>query len=128
MNILKKENWWIWLILMFLAQGASTIVLGALLDVYKRDAWYTKWQYWVMGILFFLFPFLIMIAIFMTQILVLTAAKLNVPGKEIYLSPYIWILCLIVPIIGWIMIPVMYIYLQIWSVIKLSEGEGEQYI
>ena len=35
---------------------------------------------------------------------------------------------MIIPIIGWIMIPVMYLYLEISVIIKLAEGEGEQYI
>ena len=87
MKILNRENWWVWLLLLLFTQGSSVLVLGALLDVYNRDAWYTKWQYWVLGLLCLVFPFAIMIAVFMTQILVLTAARLNVSGKEIYLSP-----------------------------------------
>ena len=128
MKILKQENWWIWLILLLFSQGVSTLVLGALLDVYNKDAWYTKWQYWVLGFVCFIFPFFIMLTIFMVQIMALTAAKLNVPGKELYLSPYVWILCLIIPIIGWIMIPIMFIYLEIWIIVMLHQGEAEQYI
>ena len=37
-----------------------------------------------------------------------TAKKLNVPGDEIYMTPYSWILCIIIPIIGWILLLVMY--------------------
>ena len=43
MKILKKENWWIWLLLLLFSQGSSTFVLGALLDVYDKKEWYTKW-------------------------------------------------------------------------------------
>ena len=112
----------------FFSSGSSTLVLGALLDVYNRDAWYAKWQYWVMGLLFFIFPFFIMLVIFNIQIIALTAAKLDVSGKEIYLSPYIWILCVIIPVFGWIFVLVMYLYLQIFTIIKLYQGEGEKYI
>lgn len=30
MKILKRENWWIWLLLTLFSQGSSTLVLGAL--------------------------------------------------------------------------------------------------
>ena len=44
MKILKRENWWIWLLLMLFSSGSSNIVLGALLDVYDKNAWYAnKW-------------------------------------------------------------------------------------
>ena len=69
MKILKRENSWVWLLLFLFSSGSSTLVLGALLDVYNRDAWYAKWQYWVMGLLFFIFPFFIMFVIFNIQII-----------------------------------------------------------
>ena len=77
MKLLKKENWWIWLLLLLFSFGTSTLVLGALLDVFKKDSWYTKWYYWVIGLLCLLLPFLTMIIIFNIQILCLTAAKLD---------------------------------------------------
>lgn len=128
MSILKKENWWIWLILYLVSSGVSMFVLGALLGVFKKDAWYANWRYWLIGFLALFLPFYIMLMVFMVQILTLTAAKLNVSGSEIYLSPYIWIMCLIVPIIGWMMIPIMLIYLQIMILVALYNGEAEQYI
>lgn len=128
MKILKQENWWVWLILLIFSQGSSTFVLGALLDVYDKNAWYAKWYYWVIGLVCFIFPAIIMTYIFMIQILCETAGKLNVPGKEIYLTPYTWILCLIVPIIGWILLVVMLLYLQIWLLVMLYRGEGNKYI
>lgn len=63
-------------------------------------------------------------AIFQIQILALVNAKLKTPGSEIYLSPYIWILCLIIPIIGWIMFIVMFLYLQIWYLVMLYRGRA----
>lgn len=128
MNLLKKENWWIWLLLLLFSNGTSPLVLGALLDVYNKDAWYKKWYYWVTGILFLFLPFIIMIYVFYLQILTLSAAKLEVKGKEIYLSPYIWILAVIVPILGWIYITIMTIYLNIAVLAKLKQGKGEKYI
>jgi hypothetical protein len=128
MKILKKENWWIWLLLMIFSSSSSMIVLGALLDVYEKDAWYTKWYYWIFGLVCFGFPAAIMASVFSLTITCKTAAKLEVPGSEIYLSPYIWILCLIVPIIGWIMFIVMALYISIWPLVMLYNGKGEKYI
>lgn len=128
MKILKQENWWIWLLLFLFSGGTSTIVLGALLDVYNKEAWYAKWYYWVLGFVCFIFPFYIMMIVFMLTISTKVAAKLNVPGSEIYLSPYVWILCLIIPFIGWALLVVMYLYITIWTIVMLYRGNGEQYI
>lgn len=127
MKILKKENWWIWLLLLLFSEGSSTLVLGALLDNYNKNAWYTKWYYWIIGLIF-IFPFFIMVTVLNIQILSLTAAKLNVSGKELYLSPYIWLILLIIPILGWALFVVLYLYLEIDILIKLKNGEGEKYI
>ena len=127
MKILKQENWWVWLLLLIFSSGASTLVLGALLDVFDKNAWYTKWYYWVIALICFIFPAFIMLYIFLIQILCLTACKLKVPGKEIYLTPYTWILCLIIPIIGWILLLVMLLYLQIWTIVMLYRGAGEDF-
>lgn len=127
MNLLKRENWWIWLLLLLFSSGCNTVALGALLDVYNSKAWYTKWYYWVIGALLII-PISIMIIVFNIQITSLTAAKLKVSGKELYLSPYIWIILLIVPILGWILFVVLYLYLHIDILIKLYNGAGEKYI
>lgn len=127
MKILKKENWWIWLLLTLFSSGSSTLVLGALLDVYRKNAWYRKWYYWVLGIPF-IFPLLIMVSIFYLEIMCKTAAKLEVSGKEIYLSPYTWIICVIIPIIGWIVAIIMSIYIQVDIIYRLYIGNGEKYI
>ncbi|MDD2435417.1 MAG: hypothetical protein PHO63_04100 [Bacilli bacterium] len=150
MKILKRENWWIWLILLLLSQTTSILVLGALLGVYDKKAWYAKGKNWYWALVSVLILFLIMletmettfvlifsasimvpylmVLVFYFQILCLTAAKLEVPGKEIYLSPYIWLLCLIIPILGWVMFMVMFLYLIIWMIVMLRRGSGEQYI
>lgn len=166
MKILKQENWWVWLILFLCSSGTSYLVLGALLDVYQKDAWYARWTSkmpkWLLIALPFLFflmltslviisatcgetlegialllagicSFAIMfvwicVAIFYIQILCQTSAKLEVPGHEFYLSPYIWILCLIIPFVGWVFLPVMLIYLNIANIIMLYRGKGEKFL
>lgn len=128
MNILKKENWWIWLIIMLFSGGVGVIVLAALLDCYEKDAWYAKPKNWVIATICFLFPVFIMFGVFMIQMLCQVSAKLKVPGSELYLSPYVWLIFLIVPILGWVFFYVTMIYLNIWYVVMLYKGEGENYI
>jgi len=128
MKLLKKENWWLWLLLTLFSGGSSVIVLGALLDCYDDKAWYANYKYWLIGFICFIFPVTIMISVFQIQMLCLTAAKLDIPGKEVYLSPYIWLLCIIIPIIGWILLIVMLLYLEIWTIVSLYKGNAEKYI
>lgn len=54
--------------------------------------------------------------------------KLKTPGRELYLSPYIWLSLIIVPIFGWILFVVLLVYLSIWPIIMLKNGNGEKYI
>lgn len=128
MEIIKKENWWIWVLLLLFSNGTSNIVLGALLNVYDKKAWYAKPKNWIIGFLCFVFPFFIMIGVFEIQIMCQVNAKLNTPGSEIYLSPYIWLSLIIVPIIGWILLIVLILYLSIWPIVMLKRGNGEEYI
>ena len=122
MNLLKKENWWIWLLLFIFGGSASVIVLGALLDVFDKKAWYTKWYVWVLSILFIS----ITVSIFYIEITSKTAAKLKVKGSEYYLSPYIWIILLIIPIVGWIVFVALLLYLHIAIIVNLYKGIGEE--
>lgn len=69
----------------------------------------------------------IVLTIFIIQITAQTAAVLRVPGKDLYLSPYIWILFIIIPVIGWIMFIVMILYINIWPTVMLYRGEGEKH-
>ena len=152
MKILKRENWWFWLLLQIVSNGSSLFVLGALLDIYDKKAWYAKWKNWFIPFVIWLvicmimiisgkvhinissiistilMPTMIMYFILDVQVMSQVAAKLNVPGKELYLSSYIWLICLIIPIIGWIMLIVMLIYLEVWPLVMLYRGEGEKYI
>ena len=124
MKILKRENWWIWLLLSLFGGSPSVIVLGALLDVYDKKAWYTKWYIWVLGIL----VFNIVTSVFCIQITSKTAAKLDVKGHEYYLSPYVWIMLLIIPVVGWIAFVALLLYLNIAILVNLYKGHGEKYI
>lgn len=69
-----------------------------------------------------------MYIIFNIEILCKTCAKLNVPGKEYYLSPYLWIIAIIVPFIGWIAMIGALVYLEIYTLVALYQGNGEKYI
>lgn len=80
----------------------------------------------ILGLGYFLLN--VLLIIFYIQIICQVNAKLKTPGSEIYLSPYIWIICMIVPIIGWIMLIVMGLYLSFWYLVMLYRGEGEKYI
>lgn len=128
MNLLKKKNWFIWLLLTFISGGSGTIALAVLLDCIEEDAWYMNWKYWLIGVLLFMFPAAIMTSVFSIQMTCLVAGKLDVPGKELYLGPYIWLIMLIVPIIGWIGFILFLLYLQIAILYYLYKGEGEKYI
>ncbi|MFA5602180.1 MAG: hypothetical protein WDA21_00365 [Bacilli bacterium] len=128
MDVLKKENWWIWLLLYVFAGSVPTYVLGALLGVYKKDAWYAKWQNWLIGFLFFIFPVIIMFTVFSIQITIEVAKKLKVPNEGLYANPTIWILGFIIPIIGWLGLGILSIYIIIYILINLYNGKGEKYI
>lgn len=128
MNLLRKENWLVCLILSLLSQGLFAIVLGYFMNLFDKNAWYAKWQYWVFGALCLIFPVFIMLYVFLVQISCSVASKLDVPGKEVYNNPYTWIICLIVPVIGWVFLIVMLIYITIWPNVMIKKGNGEAFL
>ena len=128
MSLLKQKYWYISLILTLCVGDVYSVILAYMLGLFDKDAWYTKWYYWFLGVICLVFPVFIMFAIFEMQMLVKVCEKLKVPGSEIYGSVYTWILCLIVPIIGWILLLLMYIYLNVWKIVMLYKGEGEKNI
>ncbi len=128
MSLLKKQFWWFWLLLNIITGSISTLFLGKLLKVYEKNAWYTKWYYWVLGFLFGIFPAIIMFLVFIIQITVKVCIKLEVPGSDLYALPYPWIISIIVPIIGWALFVIMLVYTNLWYAIKLLQGKGEKYI
>lgn len=125
MRLLQKEKWWIWLISMIASSYVCIFLLGNVMEIYRKDAWYTKWQYWLVAFLCCVFPFVIMLEIFFIQSLAMVASRLSLPGREYYLSPYLWILCVIIPIFGWIAMFIGVFYLMIGIIIQLHHGKGE---
>lgn len=128
MNFLKKKNWWQYLLANVITQGLFVVVIAYYLNIYKEDKWYRSLTCWILGGMCLFIPALVMLLVFLIQITCETAAKLNVPGKEIYNTPYSWILCVIIPVVGWSLFIVMYIYISVWPAVMLAKGEGEKYI
>lgn len=120
MKTVKKENAVIYLILNILTFGLYTFYIAYKLDLYDKDAWYSRWYYWVLGFMFGIIPGLVMLLVFSIKMGCLVSEKLNVPGKEIYSFPYPWIVCLIVPILGWTLFVILYVYVHIWYVFTLK--------
>lgn len=128
MDLLRKENWWIWLIIYLFGQGVGVFLLAYFLKIFDKNKWYAKWQNWLIAGLCCIFPIFIMLAVFTIQLRIETAKKLDVPGSEIYGSVYTWILCLVIPIFGWIAISIMSVYVDIATIIALYRGNGEKYL
>lgn len=128
MNLLKKKNWFICLLLNFLTFGVFNLVLASFLNLYSKDTWYKKWQYWVFGGLCLIFPIFILLFVFIIQMICGVADALNVPGSDLYNCPYTWIICIIVPVVGWSLLLVMLIYIMVWPIVMLYQGEGEKYL
>ena len=128
MSLLKRQYWWVWLLLGLVTFNLSVFALGSLLKVYEKDAWYRKWYYWVLGIFCGIIPALVMFLIFSIQITIEVCRKLEVPGYEVYGLPYVWIVCVIIPVVGWVLFIVLFIYTHLWYLINLFQGKGEKYI
>lgn len=120
MKTLKKENAIIYLFLNILTFGLYTFYIAYKLDLYDKDAWYSRWYYWVLSFILGIIPGLVMFLVFSIKMGCLVSEKLNVPGKEIYTLPYSWIICLIAPILGWTLFVILYIYVHIWYVFTLK--------
>jgi len=126
MSLLKKDNWIISSLLVILSCGAFTTVLGYLMGLFEKDAWYTKFKNWILGIVLFMLPAFVMLIVFTMQMSAKVAASLKIKGSEIYNNPYTWIALFIIPIVGWVLFIVLYIYLQVFILIKLKDGECEK--
>ncbi|MBR3362867.1 MAG: hypothetical protein IKG40_02960 [Bacilli bacterium] len=114
----------VWVILSIITCNISILFLGKKLNVYEKNAWYTKWYYWVLGALFGILPALVMFGIFMIQTNVKICALFDVGGKEIYTLPYVWIAFFIIPIIGWTLFIVLLLYIYIMYLINLFSYRG----
>lgn len=125
--MLKKKNWFIILLLNIITLGLFNFVLAFKLNLYDEEAWYNKWQYWFCASLCLIFPVFIMFIVFLIQITVKVALKLKVDGADIYNSPYSWILCVIIPIVGWSLLFTMFIYLLVFISVVIKDGKGDIY-
>lgn len=116
---LQSKNWWLYLIFSIVSGGLFSLYIAYQLDLYDEDAWYSNYKNWVIGVYLFIFPIFIMFVIFVIQMNCKVAATLHVPGSTIYNQPYSWILCIVVPVVGWALFLVMYIYIILWSSIMI---------
>lgn len=128
MDFLKRNNWWLCLIISLLTFGLFYIFLAKFMNLYDKDAWYMNKWYWIIGGLCLIFPIIIMLLIFGIQMNCKVANELKVSGSKIYNTPYIWIGCIIIPVVGWIILLVMWLYVIVLPNIKLADGYGEKYI
>lgn len=128
MRLLKKSYGILWLLLEILTFNLSVFYLGKLLNVYKKNEWYTKWYYWVLGFVCGLIPGFVMLFIFNMIITARVCKALDVAGSELYMLPYPWIICIIIPFAGWSLFLVLYTYTHLWYTLKLITGHGEKYI
>ena len=77
MDFLKKKNWWLCLIISVLTLGLFYIILGKIMKLYDKDAWYMNKWYWIIGALCLIFPVIIMLIVFSIQMNAKVANKLK---------------------------------------------------
>ena len=128
MDFLKRNNWWLCLIISLLTFGLFYIFLAKFMKLYDKDAWYMNKWYWIIGGLCLILPIIIMLLIFGIQMNCKVASELKVSGSKIYNTPYTWIGCVIIPVVGWVILFVMWLYVLVLPNIKLADGYGEKYI
>lgn len=126
--ILKRENWLWCLFLDVITLGLFTFYIAKVLDVYDENEWYSNISYWIIGFLFGIIPAIVMFILFFIQIGCKTSQKLSVPFDNYYTYPYIWLLLFIVPIVGWALFIVLFIYVHFWYIFYLKRGYGEEFI
>ena len=118
--MLKKENWFIYFIMMIFTFGGYIIIPASQLNLFKKNKWYSNYKYWLYGTLALVLPVFVMLIILVIQMTVEVAKKLKVDGSDIYGNPYVWISLLIIPLVGWVLFIVMYIYLHFYIVINIK--------
>lgn len=124
---LKRKDAVIYCVLNLITLGIFNLILAAIFDLYDEQAWYNKWPYWFFSALCLIFPVLVMFIVFIIQMTAKVAKSLDVTGSNIYYNPYSWILCLIIPFVGWVCFIVMFIYLLVFisvNLIRNSEVEN----
>ena len=120
--MLKKENCFIYFINMIYTFCGYIIIPASQLNLFQKDKWYSNYKYWLFGSLALFLPVIIMLVVLVIKMTVEVALKLKVDGSDIYGNPYIWIGLLIVPVIGWVLFLVMYIYLHFYIIVNIKKG------
>ncbi len=128
MSLLKREYTWVWVLAFLSTFGLASPILGSMMHVYSKDAWYAKKNNWIIASICFLYPVLVMGLVFVVESLSLIAEALEVPGREIYKNPYSYLLCMIIPVFGWIFLIVMILYMMIEILIQFGKGRAETYM
>lgn len=118
-------NKWVILFLTFIIGDITALVIADGLKTYNEKDWYNNKNNWIIAALCFIFPVFIMFFVFLIHMTVKNAVKLNIKGKQIYNSPYFWLLSIIIPIIGWISLFIMYLYIKITTIIKIFKLEKQ---
>lgn len=108
---IMKKNIFLSMLMMIFIPIIPLIALASELDLLDEKAWYYKWQYWFIASICLILPVFALLIVFIIELLVKVADKLKVSGSYVYTSPYFWILGLIIPVVGWIILIVTYIYL-----------------
>lgn len=126
MGLLKKENWIINLVMCIFTLGGYIVIPASLLNLYEKDEWYSNLKYWICGLIMLVFPIIIMLFVLAIQMTVKVAKLCKIDGENIYGNVYVWIILLIIPIIGWILFIVMYIYLHFFIILKIKDGALEK--
>lgn len=126
MGLLKKENWIINLVMCIFTLGGYIVIPASLLNLYEKDEWYSNLKYWICGLIMLVFPIIIMLFVLAIQMTVKVAKLCKIDGENIYGNVYVWIILLIIPIIGWILFIVIYIYLHFFIILKIKDGALEK--
>lgn len=126
MGLLKKENWFINLMMAIFTLGGYIVIPAYLLKLYEKDKWYANPKYWICGAIMLLFPVVLMLVVLALQMTVRVASYGKIEGENIYGNVYVWITLLAIPVVGWILLIVMYIYLQFFIILKIKEGAFEK--
>lgn len=125
MGLLKKENWIINCLMMIFTFGGYILIPAYQLKLFEKDKWYSNYKYWLCGVLCLFFPVIVMLLVLVVQMTVKVASCMKIDGGVIYENVYVWIALLIVPVLGWCLFLVMYIYLHFSIIVKIKKGTLE---
>lgn len=128
MSLLKKGNWLLYALVTILSIGGYTFYLAYEMDLFDQDEWYYKWEYWTFATLACILPAIIMLLVLNIQMAIKISVKFNTAYQKIYNTPYSWILCLIIPVLGWSTLIVMLIHVYLYPAVMIHAGVGDKYL